>query len=247
MANRWGRSGNRDRLTSWAPKSLWTVTVAIKWKGQLLLGRKAMTNLDSILKSRDITFPMKVHLVKAIVYPEVRYRSETWALKKAECWRTDAFKLCWRRILRVPRTSWRSNQSIVKEISPECSLEGLMLKPKLQCFAKSQLFGKEPDAGKDWGQTKKGAIEDEMVGWHHELKGHESDQTPGESEGQGSLACCNTWGCKDSDITQRLNNNIVDLQCVSFRCIVTWLSYTEKVCFFVCLWLCRVACGIFVP
>ena len=99
----------------------------------LLLGRKAMTNLDSILKSRDITLPTKVRLVKAIVFPAVMYGCESWTIKKAECQRIDAFELwCWRRLLRVPWTARRSNQSILKEISPQCSLEGLMLKLKLQ-------------------------------------------------------------------------------------------------------------------
>jgi len=101
----------------------------------LLLGRKAMTNLDSILKSRDITLPTKVHLVKAMVYPVVMYGCESWTIKKAECQRIDAFELwCWRRLLRVPWTARRSNQSILKEISPEYSLKGLMLKLKLQSF-----------------------------------------------------------------------------------------------------------------
>ena len=102
-------------------------------KRHLLLGKKAMTNLDSILKSRDITLPTKVHLVKAVVFPVVMYGGESWTTKKAECQRTDAFKLwCWRRLLRVPWTARRSNQSILKEISPEYSLEELMLKLKLQ-------------------------------------------------------------------------------------------------------------------
>ena len=104
-------------------------------KGSLLLGRRVMTNLDSILKSRDITLPTKVHLVKAMVFPLVMYRCESWTVKKAECQRIDAFALwCWRRLLRVPWTARRFNQSILKEISPEYSLEGLMLKLKLQYF-----------------------------------------------------------------------------------------------------------------
>ena len=102
-------------------------------KRRLLLGRKAMTNLDSILKSRDITLPTKIHLVKAIVFPVVMYGRESWTIKKTVHWRIDAFELwCWRRLLRVPWTARRSNQSILKEISPEYSLEGLML--KLQYF-----------------------------------------------------------------------------------------------------------------
>ena len=101
----------------------------------LFLGRKAITNLNSILKSRDITFPTEVRLIKAMVFPVIMYGCESWTIKKAECQRTDAFELwCWRRLLRVPWTARRSNQSILKEISPECSLEGLMLKLKHQSF-----------------------------------------------------------------------------------------------------------------
>ena len=104
-------------------------------KRHLLLGRKAMTNLDSILKSKDITLLTKVHLVKAMIFPAVVYGSESWTMKKAECQRIDAFELwCWRRLLRVPWTARRSHQSILKEINPEYSLEGLMLKLKLQYF-----------------------------------------------------------------------------------------------------------------
>ena len=107
-----------------------------EFKRCLLLRRKVMTNLDSILKSRDITFPTKVHLVEAIIFPVVMYGCEIWTIKKAECQRTDAFELwCWRRLLRIPWTGRRSNLSILKEISPECSLEALMLKLKLQSFA----------------------------------------------------------------------------------------------------------------
>ena len=103
----------------------------------LLLGRKAITNPDSILKSRDITLPTKVHLVKAMVFPGDMYRCESWTIKKAECWRIDAFKLwCWRTLLRVPWTAKRSNHSILKKINPEYSLEGLMLKLKLQYFGR---------------------------------------------------------------------------------------------------------------
>ena len=100
----------------------------------LLLGRKAMTKLDNILNSRDITLPTKICVLKAMVFPVVLYGYESWTIKKAECWRIDAFELCWRRLLRVPWTARRSNQSILKEISPGCSLEGLMLKLKCQYF-----------------------------------------------------------------------------------------------------------------
>ena len=115
-----------------APKSLQMVIAAMKLR-RLLLGRKVMTNLDSILKSRDITLPTKVRLVKAMVFPVVMYGCESWTMKKAECQRIEAFELwCWRRLLRVPWTARRSNKSILKEISPDYSLEGLMLKLKLQ-------------------------------------------------------------------------------------------------------------------
>ena len=124
-----------ETLFSWTPKSLHMVTAAMKLKDGLLLGSKVMTNLDSILKSRDITLPTNVHLVKAMVFPVVMYGCESWTVKKTECWRIDTFELwCWRRLLRVPWTARRSNQSILKEISPGCSLEGLMLKLKVQYF-----------------------------------------------------------------------------------------------------------------
>ena len=144
----------------------------------LLLGRKVMTNLDSILKSRDITLPTKVHLVKALVFPVVMYGCETWTINKTEHWRIDAFELwCWRRLLRVPWTARRSNQSILKEVSLQYTLEGLMLKLKLQYFwppdVKSWFTGKDPDAGKDWRWEEKGTTQDEMVGCHHQLNGHE--------------------------------------------------------------------------
>ena len=136
-----------------------------------------MTNLDNILKSRDITLPTKVCLVKAMVFPVVMYRCESWTIKKAEHRRIDAFELwCWRRLLRVPWTARRSNQSILKEISPECSLEGLMLMLKLQYFGhlmrRADSFGKTLMLGKIEGRRKRGQ-EDEMVGWHHQLNGYE--------------------------------------------------------------------------
>ena len=122
-------------LFFWAPKSLQMVTCGHEIKRRLLLGRKVMTNLDSILKSRDITLPTKVRLVKDMVFPVIMYGCESWTVKKAERWRIDAFEVwCWRRLLRVPWTARWSNQSILKEISPRISLEGMMLKLKLQYF-----------------------------------------------------------------------------------------------------------------
>ena len=137
------------------------------------------------------------------------YGCESWTIKKAEHQRIDAFKLWyWRRLLRVPWTARRSNQSVLKEISLGCSLEGLMLKVKLQYFG--QLIqrndsGKDPDAGKDWGQEEKGMTEDEVVGWHHWLDGHGFGWTPGVGDGQGGLACCGSWDCKELDTTELLN------------------------------------------
>ena len=188
-----------ETLFSWAPKPAMMVTAAMTlW--HLLLGRKAMTNLESILKSTDITLSTKVRPIKAMVFPVVMYGCESWTVKKAECRRIDAFELwCWRRLLRVPWSTRRSNQSILKEIRPEYSLEGLMLKLKLQ------YFGKDPDVGEDWRQEEKGMTENEMIGWHHWLNGHEFEQAPGVGEGQGSLVYYSPWGCKQSDMTEQLN------------------------------------------
>ena len=137
---------------------------------------------------------------KAMVFPSVMYGCEIWTVEKVESRRIDIFKLwSWRRLLRIPWTARRSNQSILKEINPVYSLEGLM---KL----KHWLIGKDLDAGKDWGQEM-GMTEDEIAGWFHRLNGHESEQTLGHSEGQGSLVCCTPWGHKESDTTYRLNNN----------------------------------------
>ena len=179
-------------------------------KRYLLLGRKVMTNLDSVFKSRDITLPTKVHLIKAMVFPVVTYGCESWILKKAEHQRIDAFELwCWRRLLSVPWTARRSNQCILKEISPGCSLEGLMLKLKVQYFG--HLMRRLTHWKIHWcweglGQEK-GMTEDEMAGWHHWLDGRESEWTPGVGDGQGGLVCCDSWGCKESDTTERLNWN----------------------------------------
>ena len=140
----------------------------------LFLGRKAMTNLGNTLKSRDITLPTSVHLVKAMVFPVVMYGCESWTIKKAECGRIDAFELwCWRRLLRVPWTARRSNQSILEELTPEYSIgrteaaAPILWPPD----AKNWLIRKDPDAGKDWRQDETGMTEDEVVGWHHQLDG----------------------------------------------------------------------------
>ena len=193
-----------ETLFFWAPKSLQMVTAATKLKKKkkqkrLLLGRKAMTNLDIILKSRDITLQTNVPIVKAMVFLVVMYGCESLTIKKVEHQRTDAFEWwCWKRFLRVPWTTRRSNQSILKEISSEYSLEGLMLKLRLQYFGylygKNWLIWKDPDTGKDWRQKEKGTTEDEMVGWHHWLNAHEFEHAPGVGDGQGSQACCSPRG-----------------------------------------------------
>ena len=160
MANRWRNSGNSDRLYFGGLQNhcRWWLQ---PWNKKTLLERKVMTNLDSILKSRDITLPTKVHLVKAMIFPVVMYGCESWTIKKAEHQRIDAFELWnWRRLLRVPWTARRSNQSILKKISPEYSLEGLMLKLKLQYFGylmqRADSFEKTLMLGKIEGRRKRG-------------------------------------------------------------------------------------------
>ena len=161
MANRWGNSGNSERLYFGGFKITADGDCSHEIKRRLLLGRKVMANLDNILKSRDITLPTKVHLVKAMVFPVVMHGCESWTIKKAECWRIEAFELwCWRRLLRVPWTARRSNQFVLKEISPGCSLEGLMLKVKLQYFGhllrRADSFEKTLMLGRIKGRSRKG-------------------------------------------------------------------------------------------
>ena len=143
----------------------------------ILFGRKVMTNLDSTLKSRDITLPSKVHLVKAMVFPVVLYGCGSWTIRKAEHRRIDAFELwCWRKLLRVPWTARRSNLSILKEISPGCSLEGLMLKLRLHTLAtwcEELTHLKRPWCWERLKAGGEGTTEDEMAGWHHRLDGNE--------------------------------------------------------------------------
>ena len=166
--------------------------------------KKSYEKPKQLIKKQRHYFANK-GLYKAMVFPVIIYGCESWIIKKAECWRIDAFELwCWRRFLRVPWTA-RSNQSVLKEISPGYSLEGLMLKLKLQWFG--HLMSKDPDAEKDWRQQEKETTE--VVCWMaHCLNGHEFQQIPGDGEGQGSLACCSPWGVKESDTTEWLNNNI---------------------------------------
>ena len=152
-----------------------------------------------------------VHIVRAMLFLLVMYRYESWIIKKAECWRIGAFELWyWRRLMRVPWTARKSNQSVHPKGDQswvfigrtDAEAKTVILWPP---HAKSWLIGKDPDAGRDWRQEEKGTTEDEMAGWHHWLDAHEFGRTPGVGDGQGGLVCCNSWGCKESDTTERLN------------------------------------------
>ena len=173
----------------------------LRW---LLLGRKTMTNKDSVLKSRDITLPTKVHIVKAMVFPVVMYSCGSWTIKKAESQRIDAFKLwCWKRLLRVLWTARRSNQSILKNINPEHSLEGLMLKLKLHysdhLMQTADSLEKSLTLEKIKGRRRRGH---QRTRWLESITNpieHEPGQTLGDGEGQGGLKCRSPWGCKEWD------------------------------------------------
>ena len=179
MANRWGKSRNSDRFYFLGSKISADGDCSQKIKRRLLLGGKTITILGSILKSRDITLPTKVRIVKAMFFPVVKYGCESW-IKKAQHWRTNAFQLYWRRYLRVFWRARRSNQLIILvnqgnqpyifigRIDAEAGTP--ILRPP---DVKSWLIGKDPDAGKDWRQGENRVTEDEMIGWHHQLNGHE--------------------------------------------------------------------------
>ena len=171
----------------------------------MLLGSKAMTNLDSILKIRNITLPTHVRLVKAIVSPVVMYGCESWTVKKVEHWTIDSFELWLEESLESPlegkeiRTvNPKGNQPWIFIGRTDAETEAPILLPP---DAESWLIGKDPDAGKDWGQEEKGMTEDEMVGWHHRLNGPEFEQALGDGEPQESLVCCSPWSHKESDTT----------------------------------------------
>ena len=172
----------------------------------LLLGRKVMTNLDSTLKSRDITLPTNVHLVKAMVFPAVMYKGGSWTIKKAEHWRIDAFELWWALespldCKEIQPVHPKGDQSWIFIGRTDAEAEAPLLWPP---ESKNWLIGKDSDAGKYWRQEK-GMTEDEMVGWHHQLHGHEFEQAPGVGDGQGSLVCCGPWSHKGLDMTEWLN------------------------------------------
>ena len=199
MASRKEKSGKQWQiLFSWAPNSLWMVTAAVKLKRRLFLGRKALTNLDSILKSRDIISLTKVHIVEAMIFPVVMYRCKSWAIKKAELWRIDAFELwCWRRLLKSPfdyreikPVHLKGNQSWVFIGRTHAEAEAPILWPP---YEKNWLIGKDPDDGKVWRQEK-GMTEEEMVGWHHWLNRCEFEQVLGIGDGQGRLVCYSPRG-----------------------------------------------------
>ena len=165
----------------------------------LLLGRKVITNLDNILKSRDIILPTKVHLIKAMVFPVVMFGCESWTIKKAQHWRIDASEpWCWRRLespldcKEIQPVHPKRDQSWVFIGRTDAEAETPILRPS---DAKNSLIGKDPAAGKDWRREEKGTTEDEMVGLHHWFNGHEFEQALGDGEEQGRLACWNPWGC----------------------------------------------------
>ena len=173
-------------------------------KRRLLLGRKAMTKLDSMLKSKDSTLPTKIHLVKAMVFPVVMYGCESWTIKKSELWRTDTLELlCWSRLLRVHWTARRSNQSILKKIYPECSLEGLMLKLKLQYFGHlmqiTDSLEKTLMLGTIEGGRRRGRQRTRWLDGITDWMGMSLCMLQEFCDGQESLACCSAWGCKVSD------------------------------------------------
>ena len=203
MGKKWQQ---RQILFSWSPNSLQTVTAAMI-KRCLLLGRKAITNLDSILKSRDITLPTKVYIAKGIVFPVVLYGCGSWTIKKAGCQRTDASELwCWRRL------SLDSKE--IKPVNPKGNQPWIFIGSWTDAEAeapilwtldvKSWLTGKDPDVGKDWRQEGKGMTKDEMVRWHHRLNGRELSKLW--ESGEGRLMCCSPCGHKDSEVTLWLNN-----------------------------------------
>ena len=205
MANRWGTMETVRTLFWGAPKSLQMVTAAIKLKDAcLLLERKAVTSLDSILKSRDITLPTKVHLVKAMFFPVVIYGCESWTVKKAEHQKLMLLNCG------VGEDSWESLGLQGDPTSPSWRKSILSIHWKDWCWSwnshtlatwcEELTHWKNPYAGKDWRWEEKGTSEDEMVGWHHWLKGRESEHTQGDSDGQKSLACY-SGGCKESDMT----------------------------------------------
>ena len=220
MANRWGKSGNSGTVADfifWGSKIAEDGDCSHKIKSHLLLERKAMTNLDSILKSRDITLPTKVCLAKAMVFPVVMYGCESWTGEESWVPKNWCF---WIVVLEKTLESPLD----CKEIQPvhsegdqpwdffgrnDAKAETPVLLPP---HVKSWLIWKDPDAGEDWGQEEKGTTENEMAGWHHWLNGRGSEWTLGDGDEQGGLVCCDSWGRKESDMTERLNWTELNLE-----------------------------------
>ena len=221
MANTWGNNGNSDRLYFGGLQNHCRWWLQPWNKDASSLEEKLWPTLDSLLQSRDITLPMKVRLVKALVSPEVMYGCESWTIKKAECWRIDAFELlCWRRLVRVPWTATRSKQSILKEISPKYSLEGLMLKLKLQYFGHLMLrtysFEKTPEGDdRGWDGWMASPTQQTWV-WMNSRSWWWTGR-PGMLQSMGSQRVRQDW------VTE-LNWRVALQWCVSFCCTAKWIS-----------------------
>ena len=233
IADRRGNNENSERLFSWAPKSLKMVTAAMKLKDDL--GRKAMTNLDSILKSRDITLPTKVHLVKAMVFPVVMYGCESWTIKKAEHQSTDAFELwCWRRLespldcKEIQPVNPKGTHSWIFIGRNDAEAETLILwLPDV----KNWLIRKDLDTGKDWRQEEKRTSEDGMVGWHPQLDGHEFEQVPGVGDGQGGLACCCPWVSKSwTQLSDWTESSLYSSECILYFIYIFMYLWSYWIC-----------------
>ena len=205
MANRWEKMQTVADFTFLCSQITVDDDCSHEIKRHLLLGRKAMINLDSIFKSRKITLLTKVHIIKAMVFPIVIHRCESWTLKEAEGRRIDVFKLwCWRRLVSpfnckdIKPVNSKGHHTWIFLGRTDAEAEAPTLWPP---DAKSWLIWKDPDAGKEWGQEEKGTTKDEMVGWHHWCNGHTFDQTLGNCEEQGSLVYCSPWGRKELNMT----------------------------------------------
>ena len=199
-------------LFSWGSKIIADGDCDHEIKRCLFFEKRAMTNLDSILKNRDITLLTKICIVKAIAFIVIMYRCGSWTIKKAEHQRLAAFELwCWRRLSGSPLdckeikpVNPKGNKTWIFIGRTDSEVEAPVLWPS---DAMSWLIGKDSDAEKDWRQEERGMPKEEMIGWHHWLNGRGFEQAPGDSEGQGSLACCSPWGCKELDTTEQLINN----------------------------------------
>ena len=197
MANRWGNNGNSDRLYILGLQITADGDCSHEIKRHLLLGIKAMTNLISIFKNRDITLPTNVRIVKAMVFPLVMYGYESWIINKAEQQRTDAWVVMVEKTLESPLDSKE-----IQPVHPKGNQSWIFI-GRTNAEAEAPIIW-PPDAGKDWRREEKETTEDKMVGWYHWLKDHEFQQASGVGDGKRSLVCCCSWGHKESDMTERL-------------------------------------------